>query len=907
MKINSYYILILLIFLSFQSSLYANDKNNTALQVKELFEQRCFSCHGQNDINVMADLNILNLQNLRNGGLSGKPSIVPNKPNESLLYIAVSGVDENLIMPPDGKLEDDEITLIKTWIENGAPSWNKDEQWNEPVTQEGITVPTSGGRSPDWTNREYKPSDIWAFQPINKYPVPSDDPNTHPIDAFINQTLHEKNLSPAPQADKLTLIRRTFYNLTGLPPTPEEIESFLWNSSPDAYEKLINKLLDSQQYGEKMARKWLDVVRYADTSGFSNDFERPNAWRYRDYVIRSFNQDKPYDQFVKEQIAGDELDPTNPENLIAAGYLRMGPWEHTGMNVEKVTRQHFLDDITNNVGVTYLGQAMRCAKCHDHKFDPIPTLDYYKLQAVFAPVQFADRKVEYQPDENISSFEHTKEIVQKRLHDAKLIQKAFRQKRDVAERKWAEERGVKSVKDLPEGERPLNFYGLTDHEKSLTKMYTRWIAYFEREKKRFKDYAFSVYNGPYRKYHSITSVHEMPPQEERTGVVQPIHVLDGGALEAPAEQVTPGVISAVYSPKSDQNDFIPDSLHGRRIALANWIVDPNNTLTARVIVNRVWQMHFGGNGIVRTPNNFGKMGAKPSHPELLDYLALWFMENDWSFKKLNHFILTSETYKRSSSHPHSETVDTVDSNNLYLSYYPSRRLTAEELRDSMLAITGELNLEMGGPGIYPEINWEVAMQPRHIMGSVAPVYQPSPNPSDRNRRTIYAFRYRTLADPILEVFNQPGSETSCEGRDETTVTPQVFALFNSQFSYNRALALANKIATSTTNNHEQVTQVFKQVVNRIPSEHEIQQSVNHLQDMMQHHKSTQPVAQNIPLVVDRSMIEELTGDPFNWKEKLDRMERYQPDLQPTDVDVETRALAELCLVLLNTNEFVYIR
>jgi hypothetical protein len=302
------------------------------------------------------------------------------------------------------------------------------------------------------------------------------------------------------------------------------------------------------------------------------------------------------------------------------------------------------------------------------------------------------------------------------------------------------------------------------------------------------------------------------------------------------------------------------------------------------------------------------MGGKPSHPELLDWLATWFVEHDWSLKRLHRLIVTSETYQQSGEHPQVDRAREIDSRNRLLAYFPPRRLTAEELRDAMLAVTGELNPEPGGPGVFPEIHWEVAKQPRHIMGSVAPAYQPSPTPAERNRRTIYAFRYRTLPDPLLEVFNQPGSENSCERRDETTVTPQVFALFNGQFAHDRALALADRLMKSADDPAERLETAFRLVYGRAPGHDERRWCLDHVAAAAGHHRRQPPVNAPLPTSVRREMVEELTGEPFEWTEELDLIKKgYVRDLQPADVDAETRAWAELCLVLLNSNEFAYVR
>ena len=357
------------------------------------------------------------------GGESGAPALVPGNPEQSPLWIAVRWSDPDLEMPPkeNDRLNERQIESLRNWIAAGAPWPNADrrallslEAWDYGA---GVQVPTSGGLTSEWSNRRYRPEDLWAFQPVERPRIPWESLEAgiegHPIDAFIARKLGEKGLTGAEPADAGTLLRRVTYGLTGLPPTPEDAAEFLTDSRPDAYRQRIEKLLDSPHYGEKWGQHWLDVVRYADSDGYANDYERANAWRYRDYVIRSFNEDKPYDQFLIEQIAGDELDPTDPEMLIAAGFLRMGPWEHTGMSVAAETRQLFLDDVTNSVGETFMSLPLRCASCHDHKFDPIPTRDYYQIQAVFAPVQFASRPAPYTSEENVDQFDTGQQRLQR--------------------------------------------------------------------------------------------------------------------------------------------------------------------------------------------------------------------------------------------------------------------------------------------------------------------------------------------------------------------------------------------------------------------------------------------------------------------------------------------------------------
>jgi mono/diheme cytochrome c family protein len=914
---------------SSSTSRAADPADQLAQRAWTVISAKCLACHGNDAERIKGGLNLTTRAGALAGGESERTVLAPGKPDESLLYIAATRKDPQLPMPPkdNDALSADQLKTLREWILAGAPWPGEKPAASAGLPGEGVTVKTSGGLSPDWTNRKYKPEDIWAWQPLRKPDVPTiRNPQSairNPVDAFIAAPLALRQIPQAPPADKTTLIRRATFDLTGLPPTPAEVDAFVKDKSSDAFARLVKRLLDSPHYGEQQARHWLDVTRYADTAGFSNDYERPHAWRYRDYVVRSFNADKPYDRFILEQVAGDELEPANLEMRIAVGFLRMGPWEHTGMTVAAVTRQDFLDDVTHHVGVTFLGQGLRCARCHDHKFDPVPARDYYRIQAAFASTQFAERPSPFLPGENMGDTTAARSRVEKHLAEAREVLASLRKKNLDAIAAYEKDHGAGSVGEFTKsGTARRDNFGLTKEELSARKTHQKRQDCFERELRRFEAYALSVYSGPPNNYTSVRPLYGVPTN--RVGVVQVVHVLSGGALESPADEVTPGVLSALEAFNPQSAIPVPQSASGRRTALAKWIASPQNTLTARVIVNRVWQQHFG-RGLVATPNNFGAMGGKPTHPELLDWLAGWFVENGWSLKKLHALILNSATYQQSSvpggrgstRAPSSSggksqgaggtAPSQIDPKNELLSYFPTRRLAAEELRDSMLAVTGELNPQSGGHGVFPEINWEVAFQPRHIMGSVAPAYQPSPTSAERNRRTLYAFRIRTLADPMLEVFNRPGSETSCEHRDATTVTPQVFSLMNGDFVNNRALAFAASLEKSAPTLKGRIELAFRRAFGRAPTSDELKSCEAHFNKMVAHHRANTPKPVELPTKVKRHMVEEMTGEDFFWDEELDVLKNYQRDLMPWQAGAETRALAEVCLVLLNANEFVYVR
>ncbi|MDB6026524.1 MAG: Planctomycete cytochrome [Verrucomicrobiales bacterium] len=849
--------------------------------IHPLLQSKCYGCHGEDKKNIEGELDMSTREGLLKGGESGKPALIPGKPEDSPMFRAVLR-REKMKMPPKerNKLAPEEIELLRKWIAEGAV-------WENAST-------TTNGQ-PKWN---YKEEDIWAFKPARKIIAAQTEPRDA-IDGFIQQKLREKNLQPAPLADKVTLIRRATYDLTGLPPTPKEIDEFANDKATNAFDKVIERLLASPRYGEQWARHWLDVVRYADTDGYSNDYERPNAWRYRDYVIRSFNSDKPYNRFVVEQIAGDECfsaeasNPAENEKLIAVGMLRMGPWEQTAMSVAAVTRQLFLDDVTAQIGATYLGLTTGCARCHDHKFDPIPTKDYYRLQSIFAPTEFETRNVDFGPGENVAGFESKIAAVKDATEKLRSRISEITGKHDRAVKKYLAERGYKNLRDVPLKERPKKDLGLTSTDQSIEKTLRKRIEYRERELQRYRAQALSVSGGRIGTNKTETAR---------------LHILVGGALESPGEVVTPGLLSAVYNSDdvkapSDWNR-IPEATEGRRLKLAQWIASPENPLTARVMVNRIWQYHFG-KGIVKSSNNFGKMGDKPSHPELLDWLASYFIEHGCSVKEMHRLIMRSYSYQQGANANDAEATRKNDPEEKFVSHFLPRRLTAEELRDSMLSVSGELSEAMGGPPVYPEINLEAALQPRHIMGSVAPVYVPSPKRDERNRRTIYTVQIRSLINPMLQVFNSAPSEFSCERRDATTVTPQAFALFNSQNAYDAALAMAARLDKMSKSRATQIENAFRLAHGRKPDDAEKKICLKHLDELTTHHRQTKPVDFSFPAKVEREMVEELTGEPFQFEEDWD-LSGYEYNLRPSEVTPEVRALADLCLTILNSNEFVYI-
>ncbi|EKK02985.1 protein containing planctomycete cytochrome C domain protein [Rhodopirellula baltica SH28] len=896
-------------------------------RVALLLREKCLGCHGQDPDLIEGSLDLRSFAGLEVGGDSGEGAVVPGEPELSPLYLASTRTSDDWSeMPPkeSEQLSKQQLEWLRDWIASGAVWPDKgrvaeiqafyEDEWS---AEDGITVATSGGLDEHWTNRKYDPAGLWAYQPVQK---PERKTDRNPIDVLIEADWTDAN-DVAPRADRRTLIRRATYDLTGLPPTPSDVKRFLQDPADDhaAFEKLVERLLQSPHYGERMAQHWLDVVRYADSSGFANDFERGNAWRYRDYVIRSFNEDKPYDQFIREQIAGDEIDPNDPECLIATGFLRMGPWELTSMEVAKVARQRFLDDVTNSVGETFLGHSLQCARCHDHKFDPIPTRDYYSVQSVFATTQLAERKAEFLDDENQAGFDEkryldrskqihkrTLEEIEQVLLDNSQIWFAENSKDPAAWNKelkrlrsdgktnslFTSARNAMRAAGVPETDYPPKLVGFTPEQLGKERVARKGLQRLRWEQDRYQPYALAVYSGRTVSRTSVMSPIRMPQDRLKKGELESSVILTGGDPFSAGEAVSPGVLSVIENQVAAD---IPVAIEGRRAAFANWVAAPANPLTSRVIVNRLWQWHFG-DAIAGNANNFGATGKPPAHPELLDWLAATLVEENWSIKAMHRRIMNSDVYCRSTSSASAQP---------YMGFQP-RRLSAEELRDSMLAVTGELNPVRGGIPCRPEINQEVALQPRQVMGTFAAAWVPNPKPKERHRRSIYVLKLRGLIDPFLEVFNVPSPDFSCERRSASTVTPQVFSLFNGQSTHARALALADRVRRETHSDEEAIARCFELVLSRSPSSEEVEEMLTHWSRVNEILPASPPEPDRPPLEVVRKAVEENTGEKFEFVERLHANVDFQPDLQPADVDRQTRALADVCLVLLNCNEFVYV-
>jgi hypothetical protein len=570
----------------------------------------------------------------------------------------------------------------------------------------------------------------------------------------------------------------------------------------------------------------------------------------------------------------------------------MGPWEQTGMSVFKETRQLWLDDVTDSVGQTFLAHAMQCAKCHDHKFDPVPTRDYYGMMAVFSTTQLAERKASFLPSESNEDFDSFAELIQSKIASYDMQNTELNEK-------------IKRLKKEEKGDAKVGDNGLDPGDEASQSRIFKNLIRHKIELDRVQPFTHAVYTGKTIVRQNVRGRIDMPEKPWQKGYYDSDVIYSGGDVYSQGDAVEPGGLSAAESLGGMNTNPFPKGQGKRRLALAKWIVDEKNPLTARVMVNRIWSWHFG-RGIAGNPNNFGGTGELPTHPALLDYLADWFMKNGWSVKKLNHLILTSETYRRSSRHPEPESLAEKDpKGQLYARFLP-RRLVAEEIRDAMLRVSGEFNPRVGGIPVRPDINPEVAFQPRQIMGGTASVYEPDPLPEQRNRRTLYAEKLRGLRDPFLEAFNQPGPDASCELRESSTVAPQALTLLNAEEVQDRALAFAARLIREGNNESTTIKRAFELALGRAAGKEEVDLCVTRWKIATRSESQKNPIAPSFPKKIKRTVMAEKTGEPYDFWEVLPAFESYQPDLQRSDTDARTRGLAHVCLVLFNSNEFSYL-
>lgn len=669
----------------------------------------------------------------------------------------------------------------------------------------------------------FKPIQLrwWAIQPVTAAKPPVLDTAgaswaRNEIDYFIYDKLKSKGLTPSALADHPTYIRRVTLDLTGVPPTPAEIQAFLADTRSGAEERLVDRLLASPRYGERWGRHWLDVVRYADSDGFKQDDTRPNMWRYRDWVIQSFNADKPYDRFVREQIAADELYPGDRAALPGLGYLRLFEDEFNQAHI-RLRRQELLNDLTDNTAYAFMGVTMACARCHDHKFDPLLHRDYYRLQAFFSNLKIDDQSTLATASEvkayndQMTRYKEAAKPVLDRIET--LMTEPRQEYREYYTDRFPPE--VQSVIRMPAAKRtPMHWQiyhkAITQVEVPDDKVTGRMKA---EGKAQYKSLLAELDGHKDLLPKPLPLVQVMRDQ----AIDAPsTHLLHAGSIESPGEELAPGFLT-ILDPKPANVHPVPElNSSGRRTALANWLADAKNPLTTRVIVNRVWHYHFG-RGIVGSPNDFGMMGERPSNRELLDWLTTTFTSTDgWSLKKLHKRILLSSTYRQSSDYRAEAAA--VDGEDKLLWRYPRRRLESEAIRDSMLSVSGLLDPAMGGPGVFPTAPEGTEIQAgRH--------WKNSTGPADEYRASIYIFARRLVRYPMLQSFDSPLAIESCGRRQETVTPDQALELMNGTATAGFAKALAARVANDAGQTPDALAErAFRLTLGRAPSAAEVKRS-----------------------------------------------------------------------------------
>jgi len=801
-----------------------------------LLKKHCLKCHSGSK--PKGNLRLSNRAGILKGGDTG-PAVSLKGPERSLLIDAINY--GNYEMPPTGKLPAKEIAVFTKWVKMGAP-------WSPKVKFVAKDDGHAAGAKHEPPRVTAETKKFWSFQPVKRPAVPSVRNHkwgTNDVDRFILARLEKAGLKPNPPAAKTELLRRAYYDVTGLPPSPKDVRDFLADDSPRAFEKVVDRLLASKHYGEQWGRHWLDLVRYAESNSYERDNPKPYVWRYRDYVIRSFNSDKPYTQFLREQIAGDELDKVTRESIIATGYYRLGVWQDEPVDPVQELYED-LDDILLTTSQTFLGLTMNCARCHDHKISPIPQRDYYRFLAFFSGLN----RYGIRGDDTIRNFS-VRPIAtdeQKRRH-AKLVAEHKRKMAELDRKIKAIETAVApklSNVEKEDFQYEKNRVGILKNHvpKDLSqKQLDEYVALRRdlRRKQRFQPRGMDM----------ALCVTEIGPTPRET------HVLIRGNAHVKGAKVEPGFPSVLSPPEPNLMPPKPgQKTSNRRRALADWLASDRNPLTARVIVNRIWQYHFG-RGIVRSPNNFGFGGDRPTHPELLDWLADEFVKHGWRMKRLHKLIMLSSTYRMSShrrvrqgfapthreqaksvrprkalTHPTSDPLTKDPGNDLFWRFN-MRRLSAEEIRDSILAVNGSLNREkMYGPSIYTIIPQAVlAGQSRPGAG------WGKSSPEDRNRRSIYIHIKRSLLDPLLFAFDVADPDSPCPVRFSTTQPTQALGMVNSDFIHREASVFAENLEkTAGKAPRKQVTAALRRVFQRQPTEKEITRGTTLIASLKRNHK-----------------------------------------------------------------------
>ncbi len=755
-------------------------------KVRPLLAQHCFECHGAKE--QKSDLRLDRRHHFMKGG-SGGPIVVPGKPDESELLAAVKY--ESYEMPPSAPLPDEQIAILETWVKNGA-YWP--EHPGEPREDDLFTEEDRA-----W----------WAFQPVERPDVPSvgkDAVTRNPIDNFILAKLKEQKLSAAPPAEPRDLIRRLYFDMLGVPPTPEEVTAFAEDPSPAAYEELVDKVLADPRYGQRWATHWLDVVRYADSDGYRQDAYRPLAYRYRDYVIKSLNEDKSYKQFMTEQLAGDEVAPEDPDALVATYFLRGGVYEYNSRDAEG--QQVLLnDELTDTVGDVFLGMGIACAHCHNHKFDPILRDDYYRLQAFFKPLVWKDSH----PLATKEALEAYKAELGKweAKHQNLLDQIA------EIEKKPRESAQKKAVEMFPEEVQEMYWKPAEErntYENQIFYLVEEQVEFeYDRLQNRIPKDKKQTWEDLKKKLQDVLgSKPKRPPVADvvadAEGTIAPTTIPD----ERTHREIKPGFLT-ILEPGDAEIDLASvanSESSGRRATLAKWLCRDDNPLSPRVIVNRVWQYHFGV-GLSSNASDFGRLGEPPSHPQLLDWLTSQFIDNGWRLKPLHREILLSATYRQSSMINVPEVAKMVDPKNRLLWRFPARRLEAEQIRDAMLAVSGELQDKTGGPA----------------------------SSSNSAVRTVFTKKMRNSPDSLLESFDSPTGFASVAQRNTTTTATQSLLMFNGDWTLKRSEAMAKRLNREHGTDYEAIVRdSFRECFGRQPRPEELEAAVAFIEEQIEYNR-----------------------------------------------------------------------
>lgn len=749
-------------------------------KIRPVLVKHCYACHSEEAKKLKGELRLDSRDGIRRGGASG-PAIVPGDPAKSLLIQSLRHAEGVEAMPPKEKLPAEVIADFETWVKMGAP---------DPRDSSGVST----GRMSLEQAKQF-----WSFKPVVRPAVP-DCGHSNPIDNFIAAKLREKGLKPSPPADKRTLLRRATYDLTGLPPTPEEIEAFLKDEAPDAFAKVVDRLLASPAYGERWGRHWMDVIRYADTAGDNSDYPIPQIYKYRNWIIDAFNRDLPYDEFIRQQIAGDLLPYTAEADryakIIATGYLantkRFGSYEDA-----RYPWHLTYEDQIDNLGRTFLALTIHCCRCHDHKFDPLTQHDYYALYGFFSSTRYPRPGIELDkvqrdfvplaPPDVVAAIDKERAAKQQEL-DARV-------KQLNAEKKAAE-------KKLIEAEKIAN----DDEKKAVMAELNKQIHSYKQKIKAAQKESEDFARAP-RPYETAYAVAEGKNEGKKRVGNACVHIKgDPERLGPEIPRGFPEVLGGYRLPETEKGSG--------RLYLANWIADPKNPLTARVMVNRIWQYHFG-QGIVPTSSNFGVLGLPPTHPELLDWLASEFVERRWSIKAMHRLIMLSRTYQQASTDNPANA--RIDPTNDYLWKFNRRRLDAESIRDTLLAVSGQLDREPGGPHPFPDPRtWNFTQ------------HNPFKAVYETNKRSVYVMTQRFQRHPFFGLFDGADTNASTERRITSTTPLQALYLMNDPFVHAQAKGFTERILAAADNDTARIQRAYELLYGRLPSDEEIRATREYL-------------------------------------------------------------------------------